>query len=116
MAKQPWILIVDDDDDVKQMLAELLVTEGYDVEVAANGAEAIDMLERADRPCAVILDLLMPGVVGQELIEFLRSDERLAEIPLAIVSGSPHLAPAGHRVFTKPVPARALLEFIRARC
>jgi len=116
MADRPWILIVDDDDDMQKLLAELLASEGYSVEIAANGAEAINALDRADRPCAVVVDLLMPGVVGQELIEYLGSEPRLASIPLAIVSGSPHLAPAGHRVFTKPVRAPELLAFIKERC
>ena len=46
----------------------------------------------------------------------MRGDSRLAEIPLAIVSGSPQLAPAGVPVFKKPVPARDLLAFIHGRC
>jgi hypothetical protein len=55
----------------------------------------------------------MPGVVGQELLEYLRHDERLASLPVAIVSASPQLAPAGYPVFAKPLQLDALLEFVR---
>lgn len=101
---------------MRVLLAELLASAGYRVEVAANGAEAIERLARDDRPCGIVVDLLMPGVVGQELIEYLGSDQELASIPLAIVSGSPQLAPPGHQVFTKPVDSSALVQFIQQRC
>jgi CheY-like chemotaxis protein len=114
--KHPWIMIVDDDADMQGLLGELLENEGYEVDIASNGVEAINMLEGSVRPCAVLVDLIMPGVVGQELIEYLRSDEKLASIPLAIVSGSPQLAPEGYPVFPKPVQPQALLEFIKRQC
>jgi CheY-like chemotaxis protein len=114
--KQPWIMIVDDDADMQGLLGELLQNEGYEVDVASNGAEAINLLDSADRPCAVLVDLLMPGLVGQELIEYLRSVDKLSKIPLAIVSGSPQLAPEGYAVFPKPVEPQALLEFLKRQC
>ena len=98
------------------LLGEVLENEGYEVDIASNGAEAINMLDSSDRPCAVLVDLLMPRLVGQELIEYLRSDEKLATIPLAIVSGSPQLAPEGYTVFPKPVEPQALLEFVKGKC
>lgn len=116
MSKQPWIMVVDDDADVQEALHDFFSMEGYQVEVASNGVEAIQHLEGRSHPCAVIVDLLMPGVVGQELIEYLGSDPELAKIPLAVVSGSPQLAPEGHHVFTKPVAPQALLEFVATRC
>jgi CheY-like chemotaxis protein len=109
-------MIVDDDADMQDLLGELLENEGYEVDVASNGAEAINLLDSSDRPCAVLVDLLMPGLVGQELIEYLRSDDKLASIPLAVVSGSPHLAPEGYTVFSKPVEPQALLEFVKRQC
>jgi CheY-like chemotaxis protein len=109
-------MIVDDDADMQGLLGELLENEGYEVDVASNGADAINLLDSSDRPCAVLVDLIMPGLVGQELIEYLRSDEKLAKIPLAIVSGSPQLAPEGYTVFSKPVEPKALLEFVKRQC
>lgn len=93
------MLGVDDDPDVRSLLSALLSKAGYRVE---SGAEAILMLEEMDVPVALLVDLLMPGIVGQELIEYVRATPRLATIPVAIVSGSPELAPAGYRFLESP--------------
>jgi hypothetical protein len=55
----------------------------------------------------------MPGIVGQELLNYLRHDTHLASIPIAVFSASPELAPAGYRVFRKPLDLRPLLDFLR---
>jgi CheY-like chemotaxis protein len=110
------VLVVEDDPDIQMILKERLATSGYDVQLASNGAEAIGILESGERPCAVLVDLLMPGIVGQELLEYLRDDDVLVAIPVAIVSGSPHLAPAGYKVFRKPLDIRPLLDFLREAC
>jgi CheY-like chemotaxis protein len=107
------ILVVDDDIEVRSALADVFQMHGYTVELAANGADAIDLLERGHRPDVVLVDLLMPGVIGHSLLEYMRGDQQLSQIPVAIVSASPHLAPPGYRVFGKPVQLGALLEFVR---
>ena len=108
------MLVVEDDAELRAALEELFELEGFDVDPAENGAEAIELLERSDRPCAVLVDLLMPGIVGQELLEYLRGDDTLKAIPVAIVSGSPQLAPAGYPVFPKPLDLGVLVDFVRA--
>lgn len=113
MTKRRRILVVEDDRDIATTLCDLLHAEGFDVTLAQNGAEAIDQLDAVERPAAVLVDLVMPGIIGQELLEYLRGDVHLAAIPVAIVSGSPHLAPAGYPVFRKPVDLPPLLEFLR---
>jgi CheY-like chemotaxis protein len=107
------VLVVDDDRDVQDLLSDLFRRAGYDVEVAGNGADAIDTLEHSAPPAAILVDLLMPGVVGQELLEYVQSSDHLADVAVAIVSGSPHLAPSGFRVFGKPIEFGTLLEFVR---
>lgn len=109
------VLIVEDDPEIRAALEELMVGEGYDVALASNGADAISILEEEldARPCAVLVDLVMPGVVGQELLEFLRSDASLSTIPVAIVSASPQLAPHGYTVFKKPLDLPPLLDFVK---
>jgi two-component system chemotaxis response regulator CheY len=110
------VLIVEDDPEIQAALSELLMHEGYEVDIAGNGADAISFLEGHIRPCAVLVDLLMPGIVGQELLEYIREDDRLASIPVAIVSASPQLAPEGYKVFRKPLDLHPLLEFLREGC
>lgn len=109
------ILIVEDDADFRIALCRLFSQAGYEVGLAANGLEAIDYLEH-HTPCAVVLDLLMPGIVGQELLEHMRAAPELSVIPVAIISGSPELAPPGYRVFPKPVDHAALLAFVGTTC
>jgi CheY-like chemotaxis protein len=110
------VLVVDDDPDIRSLLSGLLSKAGYHVEMACSGAEAILMLEQMPTPAALLVDLLMPGIVGQELLEYVRATPRLATIPVAIVSGSPELAPSGYRLFKKPVAFRELLAFVRQSC
>jgi CheY-like chemotaxis protein len=111
----PRILIVEDDDELRAVLGYFFREEGFDVALATNGVEAIEWFE-SNSACAVVLDLLMPGIIGQELLEHMRSEDKLAAIPVAIVSGSPELAPEGYRVFSKPVDLPALREFARTVC
>ena len=110
------VLIVEDDPELQAALAELIRAAGFSVQMASNGAEAITHFERGDRPCAVLVDLRMPGIVGQEVLEYLRGDEQLSSIPVAIVSASPELAPEGYPVFRKPLELAQVVDFVRAGC
>jgi CheY-like chemotaxis protein len=110
------VLIIEDDQDVRETLVEELRAEGFAVMSAASGAEAIELLGSTRHPCAIIVDLLMPGIVGQEILEYLQSEERLAAIPVAVISASPGLAPSGYRVFPKPLDLTSLIEFVREGC
>jgi CheY-like chemotaxis protein len=113
VSNRPHVLIVEDDAELRASMADLLKADGYEIEVARNGAEAINYLETSARPFALVVDLLMPGVVGHELLEYLRDDDALASIPVAIFSASPHLAPKGYLVFRKPLDMEPLIAFVR---
>lgn len=108
------MLLVDDDAEVRTALADLLTVRGFEVDVAQNALDAIDSFERGARPDVVLADLCMPGLIGSELIEYMHGRSDLAEIPLAIVSGHPQLAPRGYKVFLKPVDGDVLVQFLRA--
>ena len=78
------VLVVDDDPDILQTLALCLSTEGYRVEMAANGKEALEMLS-GERPAVILLDLMMPVMDGWQFVaEMDRRGERAA--PLLILS------------------------------
>ena len=66
------ILVVDDEQAVRESLRRALQLEGYEVELASDGAEAIERLERNAEPDAIVLDILMPGVDGLEVTRRLR--------------------------------------------
>src|ERR1044071_10347519 len=73
---RPILLIVDDDDDIRILIRDLLHTAGYAVMEARDGAEALTHLHGAPRlPAAILTDLSMPGIDGWQLIES-RSEER----------------------------------------
>jgi CheY-like chemotaxis protein len=112
----PTLLVVDDDPDIRTMLCELFAREGYQVETAMDGASAILFLESHDPPDAILLDLLMPGIVGSSVLSYLSDHPDLSAVPVAIVSSSPHLAPQGYRLFKKPLRFAPLLEFVRSAC
>lgn len=110
------MLVVDDDPDIRMLLCELFVRAGFRVELATDGAAAILFLEQNQPPGAIILDLLMPGIIGSSVLAYMSSRPVLADVPVAIVSSSPHLAPEGYPLFKKPLQFAPLLEFVRTAC
>ena len=86
MAKQ--ILVVDDDDDVRNMLCVILAAEGYATVGAADGIEALRRIRGGDGlPALIFVDLMMPRMDGEALIRTMRRDPMLAGIPVAVLSG-----------------------------
>jgi CheY-like chemotaxis protein len=112
----PTLLVVDDDPDIRALLSELFGREGFQVKVADDGASAILFLEHNAPPSAIVLDLLMPGIIGTSVLAYLGSKPDLEHVPVAIVSSSPQLAPDGYRLFRKPLQFAPLLEFVRSAC
>jgi CheY-like chemotaxis protein len=79
------ILVVDDERDIRDTIAELLADEGYAVEEAGDGAEALTKA-RDCHPSVVLLDLMMPGMNGWEFRARQRGDPELASIPVIVLS------------------------------
>jgi signal transduction histidine kinase/DNA-binding response OmpR family regulator len=79
------VLVVDDDPKTRDMLRRTLQKAGWTVAEAANGCEALEALERV-RPALVLLDLLMPGMDGFEVLERLNGDSTWREVPVIIVT------------------------------
>ena len=78
------VLVVDDDPDILQTLALCLSTEGYRVLMAANGQEALDVLQR-ERPACILLDLMMPVMDGWQFVAEMEG-RKLRRSPLLILS------------------------------
>jgi CheY-like chemotaxis protein len=85
------ILVVDDNDALRENISEALELEGYQVEAVAGGRQALEVLSRDPLPGVVLVDMMMPGMSGRELVAALRGDPRLAPLKIVLVSG---LAPA----------------------
>ena len=80
------ILVVDDDPDDAEVIAEILKRKDYEVEQAGDGATGLK-IAAAIKPALVILDLMMPGMHGFELCERLRSDDKLKDVRIIVISG-----------------------------
>jgi two-component system alkaline phosphatase synthesis response regulator PhoP len=79
------ILIVDDEEDVRTVLATVLTLSGYAVTEAADGREAVDILGEKKFDL-VFLDLMMPRMTGEEVLEYVRRDEKLKDLPVIILT------------------------------
>ena len=82
---QQKILIVEDEADTAEMLAEMVRISGYQPECTYSGKNAIHMLTSL-KPDLVLLDIVMPGISGLDVLNFMRTDPRLIGIPVIIIS------------------------------
>ncbi len=80
------VLVVEDDTDLRETLSQALRDHGFAVTQAANGQQALDLLNKGIRPGVILLDLMMPVFSGWELRDALRVDPELAKIPQLVVS------------------------------
>ena len=117
----PSVLIVEDDIELRDALAETLRDEGYEVASASHGGEALSQLRLGRRPCVILLDLTMPVMNGWQFRAEQRQDPDLAKIPVIVLSAGARLAeqmPAlGVRDYLqKPVSLNHLLGTIADYC
>jgi len=82
----PRVLVVDDDDALREIYVDALGGSGYDVRGAADGAAALRVMESGWQPCVIFLDLRMPGMDGWELARRIRSDARWRHVRIVVVA------------------------------
>jgi CheY-like chemotaxis protein len=108
------ILVVEDDDDTRDALCQLLRGQGYDVLCAADGDEALRCLARA-RPRLIITDLSMPVMNGWQLLQQVRSHPSWIDIPVIVLSADSPPLLEDICFMQKPVPAAKLLNEIASQ-
>jgi CheY-like chemotaxis protein len=98
------LLVVDDDESIRTTLAVILHRGGHEVACAADGKEALGKM-REDPPDLVLLDLMMPGMGGWDVLAAMRENPRLADIPVVVLTSlhDDANAPPGQPVLRKPV-------------
>jgi CheY-like chemotaxis protein len=120
MALSSLIVIVDDNDDTREALDEILRQEGFSTRVARDGREAIDLLKSSADPCAILLDHRMPNMDGLQFLEIRERNPMFALSPVIFVSGDLHglsaAAEKGAIPVKKPFRVDELLELIRELC
>jgi CheY-like chemotaxis protein len=116
-AKAHTVLIVEDEEDLRELMRESLELRGYRVVTAQEGQEALDKIGGIDRLCLVLLDLLMPGMNGWDFFDRMRERPELAQVPVIVHSSASDRAPAGvTRVLQKPVLFERLLSVVGEYC
>ena len=87
MTQSGSILIVDDDQDIREILRFILEAQHYRVDVAADGVDALKHLTDGHRPALILLDLMMPRMDGEQFLKKL-GDGPFAAVPVVILSGN----------------------------
>ena len=110
------LLIVDGDPDVSELLQDALEREGFRVFCAATAREALDLLQRVQRPSFLLLDPVTSQTDGEDLLGFLQADAAFAEIPVVVVSTAERdrVPPGVTRIIRKPFVLDDLLETVRS--
>ncbi len=116
------VLVVEDDTDIRDSLLDALDDQGVAAIGAVNGRDALNQLANATvLPCLILLDLMMPVMDGRAFRKAQLSDDRLASIPVVVISafrdvtaGAAELAAA--EVLKKPVKLNELLRITREHC
>jgi len=109
------VLVVDDDPDIRDTLREVIEAEGFAVVTADSGRAALEALIVGQRPRLVVLDLMMPSLSGWDVLDAIRGDRALADIPVAVVSAAGGLTPpqGATHFLKKPIDLDALLDLVR---
>jgi two-component system chemotaxis response regulator CheY len=122
LTKTHDVLVVEDDQELREAVGSILQEEGCSVRAASNGAEALTLLRGEARPCVILLDLMMPVMNGWQFLEKRKSDAQLEEIPVVVMSAyldmpgfaAPHLPVQA--TLKKPLDLDRLLDSVNSHC
>ena len=111
------LLVVEDEADLRASVAEVLRLEGYEVQTAGNGKEALDVLASGEPPHLILLDLMMPEMDGWEFRRRQLDDVEIADIPVLLFTSAKELGKAERElepvaILEKPVSIATLLDAI----
>jgi DNA-binding response OmpR family regulator len=114
------VLVVEDDADLREMMAQILTLEGFEADTATDGADALNHLKAAGPPPHVILlDLMMPRMDGWAFVDRQAATPAIAGIPVVVVSAAPRDRLRGIRaaaILQKPLNFDELITTVRTHC
>ena len=116
--KSKNILVVDDEEGIREILQMSLEIEGYNVQTAANGREALDILSKSPDQGLILLDLMMPVMNGWEFVEEIGKMKQYSDIPIVLVTAYDDRAKGMNveEVISKPMEFKKLLNIVRKHC
>lgn len=114
-----YVLVIDDDPDIRETIVTILEMYGYRGETAGDGADALALLRAAPlRPRLILLDLMMPRINGIEFRRAQLADPSIADIPVVLMTGAPTVSQdptlAGLEVLVKPVNLRTIVARVES--
>jgi CheY-like chemotaxis protein len=112
-----YVLVVEDDPEIRDLLHDVLNDDGFRVKLARHGQQALELLNRGPRPELILLDLSMPVMDGWQLRRHMLTRPELAEIPVIVLSAlgdrdSQHLHVDAS--LSKPIDLRHLIGLVKA--
>lgn len=121
MSGPPPVMVVDDDESLREGLLEYLEMQGFAPRGAVDGIDALEQLAGEPLPAVIVLDLMMPRMNGIDFREHQKKDARLAGIPLIVVTArhdgrrqAEQMGAAGY--FAKPINLDRLMETVHRLC
>ena len=101
MGGRPSVLLVEDNDETRDVLARVLAVKGYDVHGEPDGQMALAWLRAANRPAVIILDLYLPVLDGEAFLRELKGDASIGSIPVVAFTAHAGQPPAGLSAFVR---------------
>ncbi len=113
------VLIVEDDEDLREMMAQLVTLEGFQARAVANGREALKFLKANDPPQLILLDMMMPVMDGWEFRREQQRDATLSGVPVVVLSAldESRIGNIGAAAYLKkPLDFDRLIDLVRRHC
>lgn len=113
------LMVIEDDDDIRELMKAMLEAEGYYLVTASNGAEGFALLSQIPKPCMILLDMMMPIMDGWTFSEEAKKNSRYQSIPLLAVTAFAEQISSKDRfygVLKKPIRLDLLLDLVRHHC
>lgn len=113
------ILIIEDDEDIRDLMKAMLEAEGYHPFTASNGEEGFTVLSEISKPCMILLDMMMPIMDGWTFSDEIKKNSKYQNIPLLAVTAFAEQITAKEKfigVLKKPVRLESLLNLVKQHC
>lgn len=109
------VLLVEDDQDIREILQESIERAGFEVHSAGHGKAALELLTKIPTPDLIVFDMIMPVMNGRQFAKALSVDERLSSIPIIAMSAAEDRIEEikACEVFSKPMNLKDLIQSIR---